>query len=104
MGMILVIQIVRGVLMACHYTPSVDLAYSSVVHINRDVHGGWLVRSLHSNGASFFFGCAYGHMGRGLYYHSFYLWKVWSLGVTIYIVLIGISFLGYVLPWGQISF
>ena len=75
LGVILVIQILRGFIMACHYTPHEGLAFSSVVHIIHDVHEGWLFRRIHRNGASFFFVCIYAHIGRGLYYHSFVLHK-----------------------------
>nr|QNV49108.1 cytochrome b [Gari togata] len=104
MGVILVVQIVSGLVLACHYTASVGEAYSSVVHILHDVNFGWFFRSLHSNGASFFFICVYCHMGRGIYYHSFYMHKVWTMGVFMYLSLMTIAFLGYVLPWGQMSY
>nr|YP_006576403.1 cytochrome b [Nuttallia olivacea]AEV94297.1 cytochrome b [Nuttallia olivacea] len=104
MGVLLVIQVLSGFIMACHYTPHESLAFSSVVHIMHDVHEGWLVRSLHSNGASFFFICVYAHIGRGIYYHSFTLTHTWSVGVSMYLLLMAIAFLGYVLPWGQMSY
>nr|YP_009642903.1 cytochrome b [Gari elongata]QCQ20467.1 cytochrome b [Gari elongata] len=104
LGVILVVQILSGFIMACHYTPHESLAFSSVVHIMHDVHEGWMFRSIHSNGATFFFICIYAHMGRGLYYHSFVLHKTWMVGVTMYLMLMAIAFLGYVLPWGQMSY
>nr|YP_009431980.1 cytochrome b [Donax vittatus]ATA66429.1 cytochrome b [Donax vittatus] len=104
LGVVLVVQILSGVIMACHYTPHEALAFSSVVHIMHDVNQGWLFRSIHSNGATFFFFCIYAHMGRGLYYHSFFLHKTWMVGVSMYLLLMAIAFLGYVLPWGQMSY
>jgi len=74
-AVVVVVQILSGFIIACHYTPHEELAFSSVVHIIHDVHEGWILRSLHSNGASFFFMCIYAHIGRGLYYHSFVLHK-----------------------------
>nr|YP_006576415.1 cytochrome b [Semele scabra]AEV94309.1 cytochrome b [Semele scabra] len=104
LGVMLVVQIISGIIMACHYTPHVDLAFSSVVHIMHDVNKGWFFRSLHTNGASFFFICIYAHIGRGLYYHSFFLHKTWMVGVSMYLLLMVIAFMGYVLPWGQMSY
>lgn len=99
------LQIVTGVILAIHYTPSVDIAFVSVEHIIRDVNYGWLIRYLHANGASAFFICVYGHIGRGLYYGSYKSPRVlpWSIGVIILVLMIGTAFLGYVLPYGQIS-
>jgi len=106
LGLVLVIQILTGVFLAMHYTPHVDLAFNSVEHIMRDVNYGWLIRYAHANGASFFFICVYVHIGRGLYYGSYMKPRVglWTVGVIIYILMMGIAFLGYVLPWGQMSF
>nr|QDP14185.1 cytochrome b [Vasticardium flavum] len=104
LGFCLVGQIVSGLLLVMHYTPHVDLAFESVCHITRDVPNGWLLRSYHANGATMFFACMYLHMGRGLYYHSFYFSKTWSVGVTLYLMAMAEAFLGYVLPWGQMSF
>ena len=105
-GVSLIIQIVTGVLLAMHYTPHTDYAFSSVERIMRDINYGWLLRYLHSNGASFFFLAVYLHIARGLYYFSFAEPKqyLWLTGVIIYILMIGTAFLGYVLPWGQMSF
>jgi len=87
-----------------HYLASTDFAFDAVSHIVRDVSGGWLLRSLHVNTASLFFICIYLHIGRGFYYGSYHLKGTWSLGVLLLLLLIATSFLGYVLPWGQISF
>lgn len=100
------IQIITGVFLAMFYVSDINLAFSSVQYIMRDVNYGWLIRYIHANGASFFFICVYIHMFRGLYYNSYlspreYLWVV---GVAILIVMILTAFLGYVLPWGQMSF
>lgn len=104
--LVLVIQILTGVFLAMHYTPHIDYAFNSVEHIMRDVNYGWLVRYSHSNGASFFFICVYIHIARGLYYGSYTKPRVglWTVGVIIYLLMTGIAFLGYVLPWGQMSF
>lgn len=104
LGLCLVIQIVTGLFLAIHYCPNVDLAFNSVAHICRNVNYGWLIRTLHANGASFFFICLYIHIGRGIYYSSYNLIETWIIGVTIFFIVIGTAFLGYVLPWGQISF
>lgn len=98
-------QIVTGVLLAMHYTPSVDLAFVSVEHIIRDVNFGWLLRYIHANVASFFFIFVYAHIGRGLYYGSYKAPRTlpWSIGVIILVLMMGIAFLGYVLPYGQMS-
>lgn len=106
LGLCLVIQIVTGVTLAMHYAPSTSLAFISVEHIMRDVFYGWLIRYAHANGASFFFICVYIHMARGLYYNSYIKPRVllWSVGVVIFLIMMGTAFLGYVLPWGQMSF
>lgn len=105
LGMVLGIQIITGVTLAMHYTPSVDLAFTSVEHIMRDVNYGWLIRYMHANGASFFFIFVYLHIARGLYYGSYRTPRVlpWSIGVIILILMIMTAFLGYVLPYGQMS-
>nr|NP_066352.1 apocytochrome b [Malawimonas jakobiformis]AAG13719.1 apocytochrome b [Malawimonas jakobiformis] len=105
-GLCLVIQIVTGILLAMHYTPNINLAFISVEHIMRDVNYGWLLRYIHANGASMFFIVLYLHMFRGLYYGS-YLYPrqmVWSIGVIIFLATMATAFMGYVLPWGQMSF
>jgi ubiquinol-cytochrome c reductase cytochrome b subunit len=101
----LVIQILTGAFLAMHYTPNVDFAFNSVEHIMRDVNNGWLIRYMHANVASFFFIFVYAHIGRGLYYSSYKTPRVlvWSIGVIILILMIGTAFLGYVLPYGQMS-
>lgn len=104
LGLCLGIQIVTGIFLAIHYTANVDLAFNRVVHICRDVNYGWLIRTLHANGARFFFICLYLHIGRGLYYTSYKLHLTWIVGVLILFIVIATAFLGYVLPWGQISF
>lgn len=105
LGLCLVIQIVTGVTLAMHYTPNVDLAFISVEHIIRDVNYGWFIRYLHANTASFFFIFLYAHVGRGLYYGS-YRWPrslPWIIGVIILVLTMATAFLGYVLPYGQMS-
>nr|AXS65419.1 cytochrome b [Coleoptera sp. 16 KM-2017] len=104
LGLCLGIQIITGLFLAMHYCPNIDLAFNSVAHICRDVNYGWLIRTLHANGASFFFICLYIHIGRGIYYSSYNLIETWLIGVTIFFVVMGTAFLGYVLPWGQMSF
>lgn len=104
LGLCLVIQVLTGIFLAIHYTPNVEIAFNRVVHICRNVNYGWLLRTLHANGASFFFICLYIHVGRGIYYSSYTLVLTWIIGVLILFVVIATAFLGYVLPWGQISF
>nr|YP_010692546.1 cytochrome b [Argopistes capensis]WBV77028.1 cytochrome b [Argopistes capensis] len=104
LGLCLIIQILTGLFLAMHYCPNVDLAFNSVVHICRDVNNGWLLRTLHANGASFFFICLYIHIGRGIYYSSYTMIETWMIGVTIFFITMATAFLGYVLPWGQMSF
>lgn len=105
-GICLVIQIITGIFLAMHYTPHVDLAFSSVEHIMRDVNNGWLIRYIHANGASMFFIVVYCHIFRGLYYGSFMHPRqhLWCSGVTIFLLMMATAFMGYVLPWGQMSF
>nr|YP_009731718.1 cytochrome b [Carpophilus dimidiatus]QHR79666.1 cytochrome b [Carpophilus dimidiatus] len=104
LGLCLGIQIVSGLFLAMHYCPNVELAFNSVAHICRDVNYGSLVRTIHANGASFFFICLYIHIGRGIYYGSYNLIHTWMMGVTIFFLTMATAFLGYVLPWGQMSF
>nr|YP_008757962.1 cytochrome b [Dopasia harti]AGV03085.1 cytochrome b [Dopasia harti] len=104
LGLCLIVQIVTGNFPAKHYTPHISLAFSSVAHICRDVQYGWLLRNLHANGASMFFLCIYSHIGRGLYYGSYLLKKTWYTGTILLLMLMATAFLGYVLPWGQMSF
>lgn len=105
-GICLVVQIATGIFLAMHYTPHVDLAFLSVEHIMRDVEGGWFLRYMHANGASMFFIVVYIHMFRGLYYGSYASPRelLWCIGVVILLLMIITAFIGYVLPWGQMSF
>jgi ubiquinol-cytochrome c reductase cytochrome b subunit len=104
----LIIQIVSGILLVMHYTPHIDYAFISCDHIMRDVNNGWLLRYTHANGASIFFIVVYAHIFRGLYYSSFSIYGsryyLWAIGVLIFFLMIIIAFLGYVLPWGQMSY
>nr|QXG19138.1 cytochrome b [Drosophila bipectinata]QXG19333.1 cytochrome b [Drosophila malerkotliana] len=104
LGLCLIIQILTGLFLAMHYTADVNLAFYSVNHICRDVNYGWLLRTLHANGASFFFICIYLHVGRGMYYGSYLFTPTWLVGVIILFLVMGTAFMGYVLPWGQMSF
>ena len=105
-GICLIIQILTGIFLAMHYTPHIDLAFSSVEHIMRDVKHGWLIRYMHANGASMFFIVIYLHIFRGLYYGSYMAPRqlLWCSGVVIFILMMATAFMGYVLPWGQMSF
>ena len=105
-GAVLAIQIVTGIVLAMHYTPHVDLAFASVERIMRDVNHGWLLRYVHANGASAFFVVVYIHLFRGLYYGSYKHPRelLWGLGVLLLLLMILTAFMGYVLPWGQMSF
>ena len=102
----LVVQIVTGVVLAMHYVANADLAFNSVEHIRRDVNFGWLIQGIHANGASMFFLAVYIHMFRGIYYGSYKAPRevLWILGVIIYLLMMATAFMGYVLPWGQMSF
>nr|YP_010954821.1 cytochrome b [Hemisodorcus macleayii]WMW30206.1 cytochrome b [Hemisodorcus macleayii] len=104
LGLCLGIQMITGVFLAMHFTANIDLAFNSVIHISRDVNYGWLIRATHANGASFFFICLYLHVGRGMYYSSYNLELTWIIGVIILFCVMATAFLGYVLPWGQMSF
>nr|YP_010545668.1 cytochrome b [Acanthopleura loochooana]UYG48464.1 cytochrome b [Acanthopleura loochooana] len=104
LGFCLVLQILTGLFLAMHYATNIDLAFSSVAHIGRDVNFGWVVRSAHANGASWFFICIYLHIARGLYYGSYVNIHTWNLGVVLFFLTMGAAFIGYVLPWGQMSF
>nr|YP_010868915.1 cytochrome b [Hilara brevispina]WGU46331.1 cytochrome b [Hilara brevispina] len=104
LGLCLIIQILTGLFLAMHYTADITLAFDSVNHICRDVNYGWLLRTLHANGASFFFICLYLHIGRGMYYGSFLFVPTWLIGVILLFLVMGTAFMGYVLPWGQMSF
>ena len=104
LGLCLGIQITTGLFLAIHYSAHIDLAFSRIAHICRDVNYGWLLRTLHANGASIFFICIYLHIGRGIYYGSYKFYYTWIIGVIILFLVIATAFIGYVLPWGQISF
>nr|QIJ93907.1 cytochrome b [Eremias arguta] len=104
LGLCLIIQILTGLFLAMHYTADVTSAFSSVAHIHRDVQHGWLIRNLHANGASLFFICIYLHVGRGLYYGSYIFTETWNIGVVLLLLVMATAFMGYVLPWGQMSF
>lgn len=104
LGIFLIIQIIRGLLISFHYCPNTTLAFYRIIHIIQNVNNGWLIHNIHINGASFFFICIYIHIRRGLYYGSFSLINTWIIGVTIFLTSMGTAFLGYVLPWGQISY
>ena len=106
LAVMLVVQILTGVVLVMHYTPHVDHAFQSVEHIMRDVNSGWLIRYMHMNGASMFFIAVYIHIFRGMYYGSYKAPRevLWMIGVLIYLVMMATAFMGYVLPWGQMSF
>nr|AGE35479.1 cytochrome b [Tropidosaura montana] len=104
LGLCLIIQTVTGLFLAMHYTAEVNSAFSSVTHIHRDVQYGWLIRNLHANGASLFFICIYLHIGRGLYYGSYIFNETWNIGVILLLLVVATAFMGYVPPWGQMSF
>nr|AEO96902.1 cytochrome b [Pampus argenteus]AEO96906.1 cytochrome b [Pampus argenteus]AEO96909.1 cytochrome b [Pampus argenteus]AEO96918.1 cytochrome b [Pampus argenteus]AEO96920.1 cytochrome b [Pampus argenteus] len=104
LGLCLISQILTGLFLAMHYTPDIESAFNSVAHICRDVNFGWLIRNLHANGASFFFICIYLHIGRGLYYGSYLYMETWNTGVILLLLVMMTAFVGYVLPWGQMSF
>nr|BAB62765.1 cytochrome b [Pronodularia japanensis] len=104
LGLCLVIQILSGIFLAIHYTPDTNYAFSSVVHIVRDVNFGWMLRNMHATGASLFFLLAYVHIGRGIYFSSYLFTKMWLSGVVLLFTLMATAFLGYVLPWGQMSY
>nr|NP_944619.1 cytochrome b [Balaena mysticetus]P41286.1 RecName: Full=Cytochrome b; AltName: Full=Complex III subunit 3; AltName: Full=Complex III subunit III; AltName: Full=Cytochrome b-c1 complex subunit 3; AltName: Full=Ubiquinol-cytochrome-c reductase complex cytochrome b subunit [Balaena mysticetus]ADZ99072.1 cytochrome b [Balaena mysticetus]AFQ23597.1 cytochrome b [Balaena mysticetus]AFQ23607.1 cytochrome b [Balaena mysticetus]AFQ23608.1 cytochrome b [Balaena mysticetus]AFQ23609.1 cytochrome b [Ba len=104
LGLCLIMQILTGLFLAMHYTPDTTTAFSSITHICRDVNYGWIIRYLHANGASMFFICLYAHMGRGLYYGSHAFQETWNIGVILLFTVMATAFVGYVLPWGQMSF
>nr|YP_009112367.1 cytochrome b [Prays oleae]AIY61501.1 cytochrome b [Prays oleae] len=104
LGLCLMIQIITGLFLTMYYTSNIELAFFSVNYICRNVNYGWLIRTMHANGASFFFICIYLHIGRGIYYESFNFKYTWIIGVIILFILMATAFMGYVLPWGQMSF
>nr|YP_009757497.1 cytochrome b [Ara chloropterus]QIM59444.1 cytochrome b [Ara chloropterus] len=104
LGICLTTQILTGLLLAAHYTADTSLAFSSVANMCRNVQYGWLIRNLHANGASFFFICIYLHIARGFYYGSYLYKETWNTGIILLLTLMATAFVGYVLPWGQMSF
>nr|ADF28815.1 cytochrome b [Chaetodipus arenarius] len=104
LGLCLIIQIASGLFLAMHYTSDTITAFSSVAHICRDVNYGWLIRYIHANGASLFFICLYLHIGRGIYYGSYMYKETWNIGIILLFLTMATAFMGYVLPWGQMSF
>nr|YP_010463264.1 cytochrome b [Ischnodemus noctulus]UUJ37788.1 cytochrome b [Ischnodemus noctulus] len=103
LGLCLAIQLITGIFLAMHYTANITMAFDSVIHICRDVNNGWLIRNSHANGASLFFMFLYLHIGRGMYYSSYKLMMTWNVGTLLLLMVMGTAFLGYVLPWGQMS-
>nr|AJG41751.1 cytochrome b [Odontobutis potamophila] len=103
-GLCLITQIITGLFLAMHYTPDIMSAFSAITHISRDVNFAWLVRNVHANGACFFFTCIYLHIGRGLYYESYLYKETWNLGGMLLLLVMMTAFVGYLLPWGQMSF
>ena len=105
-GIILVVQIISGILLAMHYTPHIDLAFLSLEYLMRQVDFGWLISYIHANGASMFFIVVYSHRFRGLYYGSYFQPRanLWYSGIIVFFLIMATGFMGYVLPWGQISF
>nr|ABZ90246.1 cytochrome b [Makalata macrura] len=104
LGVCLALQIITGLFLAMHYTADTHTAFSSVTHICRDVNYGWLIRYTHANGASLFFIFLYFHIGRGIYYGSYNFMETWNIGVMLLFTVMATAFMGYVLPWGQMSF
>nr|AAC48629.1 cytochrome b [Budorcas taxicolor taxicolor] len=104
LGTCLALQILTGLFLAMHYTSDTTMAFSSVAHICRDVNYGWIIRYMHANGASMFFICLFMHVGRGLYYGSYTFLETWNIGVILLFATMATAFMGYVLPWGQMSF
>jgi len=104
LGLVLVIQLITGIVLAIRFSGHASLSFDSVILIYQDANYGWFIRLIHSTGARFFFVFLYLHIGRGLYYGSYVYPELWNIGVVIYLILIGTAFLGYVLPWGQISY
>nr|CAQ51212.1 cytochrome b [Microtus arvalis] len=104
LGLCLIVQILTGLFLAMHYTSDTATAFSSVAHICRDVNYGWLIRYTHANGASMFFICLFLHVGRGVYYGSYNMIETWNMGIVLLFAVMATAFMGYVLPWGQMSF
>nr|YP_010155418.1 cytochrome b [Phrynocephalus maculatus]QQX44911.1 cytochrome b [Phrynocephalus maculatus] len=104
LGTTLIIQLTTGIFLAAHFTASTTMAFNSLIHILRDVNFGWLMQNIHANGASMFFLCIYMHIGRGIYYGSYLYKKTWNIGILLLLLTMATAFMGYVLPWGQMSF
>nr|YP_006352.1 cytochrome b [Siphonodentalium lobatum]AAP91673.1 cytochrome b [Siphonodentalium lobatum] len=105
LGVCLSIQLITGLILSMHYNASPDLAFASITHIDTNVYGGWILRSMHANGASLMFAAMYIHIGRGIYYKIYMYNKItWLIGVLLFLSSMATAFLGYVLPWGQMSF
>nr|YP_010586639.1 cytochrome b [Uenoa lobata]UZZ44453.1 cytochrome b [Uenoa lobata] len=104
LGMCLIIQIITGLFLTMNYSPNIESAFDSINHIYRNVNYGWMIRTMHANGASLFFMIIFMHIGRGIYYESFTFMITWSVGVIILLLTMMTAFMGYVLPWGQMSF
>nr|AQM37786.1 cytochrome b [Unio crassus] len=104
LGLCLAMQILSGIFLAIHYTPNTSFAFGTVIHIMREVNLGWILRNVHATGASLFFVCVYVHIGRGIYYSSYLYTRMWLSGVMLLLSLMVTAFLGYVLPWGQMSY
>lgn len=104
LGIFLIVQIASGLFLAFHFRGEINLSFDRVIHIIRDVNNGWVIRVVHANGARIFFLLIYIHIGRGIYYGSYRYKNTWIRGVTILLLSMGAAFLGYVLPWGQMSF
>lgn len=104
LGLCLITQILTGLFLTIHYVPDISLAFHRVNYICLDINYGWIIRIIHANGASIFFLCLYLHIGRGIYYESYKYLETWTVGVILIFITIGTAFIGYVLPWGQISF
>ena len=104
LGIFLIIQIISGFILSIHYCPNIDIAFWSITNIIKDINSGWLFRLIHINGASFYFLIIYIHISRNLFYCSYKLNSVWGIGIIILLISIAAAFIGYVLPWGQISY
>nr|UZA61261.1 cytochrome b [Endeis sp. JZ-2022] len=104
LGICLMIQLTTGIFLSMHYCPETSMSFSTLSHIMRDVNLGWLMRIMHANGSSMFFFMMYIHMSRGIYFNSFFMKEVWISGIMILFLSMGTAFMGYVLPWGQMSF
>nr|YP_011036717.1 cytochrome b [Xestocephalus iguchii]WRK21321.1 cytochrome b [Xestocephalus iguchii] len=104
LGLCMMIQLISGIILSMHYNSSTELAFNSIDHIMRNMNYGWTMRIIHSNGASLFFSCMFLHVGRGMYYGSYKMEKTWTVGTLILLLTMATAFMGYVLPWGQMSF